>query len=228
MVSSLRPRWLPIAIAILPLVAIGASYYVAAAHHLVPGCNPFLDGCTSISATGRYEPASYIFKPAHLLLAALLSAFWYQLGARGELGTRRSTGVRCAGLIAAAALAVYTLTLGSQTPAYEFMRRFGIYFFFAGTVLAQLLATLGLRAANTPASAATRRVLACMLATCLAPVLLGVVNFVQKAVLADPDPMENRIEWSTTVLMQAWFVFFYGYLRGQAVSRPVPSSADRL
>ncbi|HET9664237.1 MAG TPA: hypothetical protein VFP00_08410, partial [Burkholderiales bacterium] len=63
---------MPLVIAVLPLAAIAASYAVAVRAGAVPACNPFLDGCTSISATGRYAPASYIFKPAHLLVAVLL------------------------------------------------------------------------------------------------------------------------------------------------------------
>lgn len=219
-------RWLPLVIAVLPLAAIAASYLVAARMGFVPACNPFLEGCTSISATGRHAPASYIFKPAHLLVAALLTVFWNRLAAADIRGRRSAAGVRVAGLFAAGALVVYTLTLGSQTPLYEFMRRFGIYFFFIGTVFAQLFATLDLRATHAQGTAGGRA-LGWMLAMCVAPALLGAFNFIQKAVATDPDPTENRIEWACVVLMQAWFVFLYRYVGQRDFSRPGPTSGDR-
>jgi hypothetical protein len=135
-------RHLPLLIALLPVCAVTVAYSLAAASELVPGCNPFLEGCTSISATGRYAPASYVFKPAHLLQSVLLAILWMRLPRELPVRRRDIEAARIAGLMAAAALVVYTVTLGSQTPLYEFMRRFGIYFFFAGTLLAQLLSAL--------------------------------------------------------------------------------------
>lgn len=67
-----------------------------------------------------------------------------------------------------------------------------------------------------------------MLAASLAPVVLGVANFVQKSVLTDPGPLENRIEWVTTVLMQAWFLFLYWYMRERDVNRPERITVDTL
>lgn len=215
-------RFLPLLVALLPVCAVTAAYVLAASYELVPGCNPFLDGCTSISATGRYAPASYVFKPAHLLQSVLLAILWHRLPRDLPVGTRHAGAARACGLVAAAALVVYTLTLGSQTPLYEFMRRFGIYFFFAGTVLAQLLATLAYGTTTISAASTRKRLRNAMLVFSLLPLLLGMINFVGKAVLADPDPMENRIEWIAAVIMQGWFLLLYASRR---TSPPGPPSA---
>ena len=38
---------------------------------------------------------------------------------------------------------------------------------------------------------------------------MGLANFAQKALRADPDRMENVIEWVVSVLMQVWFLLLY-------------------
>jgi hypothetical protein len=206
-------RALPLVIALLPLCAVTGAYSLAAANGLVPACNPFLDGCTSISATGRYVPASYVFKPAHLVQSALLVMLWMRLPRELPDRTRYPEAARISGLVAAVALVIYTLTLGSQTPLYEFMRRFGIYFFFAGTLLAQLLAALAYRDAARAKPRGRSRLPNAMLVMALVPLLLGIINLAGKAVLVDPDAMENRIEWNAALIMQGWFLLLYWYRR---------------
>jgi hypothetical protein len=210
-------RHLPLFIALLPVCAVTVAYTLAAAYELVPGCNPFLEGCTSISATGRYAPASYVFKPAHLLQSLMLAMLWMRLPRELPGGRRDIEAARISGLVGAAALVVYTLTLGSQTPLYEFMRRFGIYFFFAGTLLAQLLSALAYRSAAIARPRGGRWIPNAMLVVALGPLVLGIVNFAAKAVLADPDPTENRIEWIAALIMQGWFLLLYRYRRSGAL-----------
>ncbi len=211
-------------IGLLPVCAVTAAYSLAVANDLVPGCNPFVDGCTSISATGRYAPASYIFKPAHLLQSVLLALLWFHLPRVAPAKSRLLVVARICGLSGAAALVIYTLTLGSQTPLYEFMRRFGIYFFFLGTIVAQLLTTLWLRTPAAAGGQVLRPRVNALLVLALVPVALGVLNFAGKAVLEDPDLMENRIEWSAALIMQSWFMMFYLY---QTASSPAQPNGDR-
>ena len=224
-------RLLTLLVAFLPLTAVTAAYVIAARQGLVPACNPFLDGCTSISATGRYPPASYIFKPAHLVQAGLLALLWLRLARHVPMRQASSRWLRIAGVAGAAALVVYTLTLGTESTLYAFMRRFGIYVYFIGTLVAQVLVSRALaeagraEAGRTEAGRASqvggRKLAHAMLALCAAPLLLGAANFVFKATLADPDPMENRIEWIAALLMQAWFLLLYPY--AAIIPRAAPS-----
>ena len=48
-----------------------------------------------------------------------------------------------------------------------------------------------------------------MLLLCGLPFLLGILNLVLKSLLDDADPYENRIEWISALLMQAYFVVLY-------------------
>jgi hypothetical protein len=222
----MRTSFLLLAAGLLPLVAVTAAYSLAANRGLVPGCNPFFDGCTSISATGRHAPASYVFKPAHLVQAVLLAVLWLQCAAVLPAGARTAVALRISGLVGAAALVVYTLTLGSQTPLYEFMRRFGIYFYFVGTLCAQVLAT----SASFPVIRRSRpshtAIAVGLWMLCLAPFALGAANFVFKAVLDDAGPMQNRIEWTAALAMQGWFLLSYASQFSGLSAPPARTSAN--
>ncbi len=210
-------RLLPLVTGLLPVFAIHASYAIAIAAERVPRCLPYLDGCTSISATGRYEPASFVFKPAMLSEAMLLLVYWLcataWLRALDEAAGRRPTGTAHVAVIGGAgaiALTLYVTFLGTQQPFYEFMRRFGIYGFFLFTIVAQLAVSWRARSsAVTSGDAGLQRIVALQFLLALVPFLLGALNLVLKAVLADADAAENVIEWLVVMLMQAWFVLGY-------------------
>ncbi|MGH8221600.1 MAG: hypothetical protein ACREQZ_01375, partial [Woeseiaceae bacterium] len=59
-------RLVPLATGLLPILAIHACYLLAVHYAALPACIPYFDGCTSISATGRYAPASYLFRAVML------------------------------------------------------------------------------------------------------------------------------------------------------------------
>ena len=206
-------RSLPLIAGVVPVIAINVAYWIGATWGPLPTCITYIDGCTSISATGRNPPGSFLFKAVEMPLSVLLVLVWYYAVAwlrqlRPALADRRALWILGWGIVGATALIVYVTFLGTKEPVYEFMRRVGIYFYFLGTAVAQIFVSLQARRA-----AATRpdieRVTAVMLWLCLAPFVLGILNLVLKQILADPDPMENSIEWVAASLMQAWFVALY-------------------
>lgn len=216
-------RHLPLAAGLLPLfAATGAHWLGVDAGHL-PACFPYLEGCTSISATGRHPPGSFLFKAVQmpfaivLVLVWILALDWLHTFPR-QPSTLRARLILVFGLSGAAALLVYTSFLGTSEPFYEFMRRFGIYLYFAGTVFAQLLVSVGLRIGSL--GSWMRRV-------AMLPFLLGLLNLVLKSVLVDPDAMENRIEWIAALGMQAWFVLLYVAFRRSALDVTVTTGSNR-
>ena len=87
------------------------------------------------------------------------------------------------------------------------MRRFGIYFYFLGTVIAQIIVAVRLLSAE---DAWRMRTIAWFMIGCgLFPFALGVLNLFLKTILADADAPENAIEWIASLSMQAWFVGLY-------------------
>ena len=196
-------RALPLIAAFGPLIGIAVAYWLGASHEHLPACNQWLDGCTSISSTGRYPPGDRLFRAALLPQAAWLILTWYFTGLwlRSLLpGTRIDRLVLPLGFVGAVALVVYISYLASNDPFYEVMKTWGIYFYFAGTALCQVAVS-----ASVPAS----RLRQVMLWICVTPFALGVFNLVQKALLTDINSIENRIEWVVSLLMQLWFITLY-------------------
>lgn len=206
-------RWLPLIAGIVPFVGIHVCYVIAVKYGVLPACIPYVDGCTSISATGRYPPASFLFRAIELPVATVLIVTWYFTvewlrALRPALSKRVAAAILVSGVAGALALIVYVTFLGTTEPIYEFMRRFGIYVYFLGTVLAQLFVALSLRNARDTALGRLPDVL---LLLCVSPFVLGLLNLAQKAVLAHAtaDALENSIEWFASTLMQAYFVVLY-------------------
>jgi hypothetical protein len=209
---------LPLVTGLLPIVAIHASLFLAINAGVIPHCIPYIDGCASISATGRYEPAVFLFKPAMTTEAVLMVMYW-SLNALWLRSMHRAAGLKremavsvmlLLGIAGAVALIVYVTFLGTQTPFYEFMRRFGIYLYFLFTVAAQvLLARLASGTSRKLGFTSVRKTARLQLWLALAPFAFGTVNVVLKSTLDNPDPAENMIEWISSLLMHFYFVLTY-------------------
>ena len=217
-------RWLPLLAGVLPFLAVNLAYWMGVRHDVLPSCFPYIDGCTSISSTGRHPPGSLLFRAAHMPQGVLLLFLWYfsvQWLRALRPGVRRSTElvVLISGTTGALALIVYTTYLGTTESFYEFMRRFGIYCYFLGTVLAQLFLALSfLRHANTLRAPALVNMARAMLWLCLMPFVLGILNLILKELLADAGAIQNRIEWIAALSIQAYFFVLYYAWRGTKVA----------
>ena len=88
---------------ILPIVAINASYLIAAWEGAVPWCVPYWESCTSISAIVREGFAFFFFK-ATMIPVALLT-IWYWILAQAKLADfgYRGNAIPALGIIAALA-----------------------------------------------------------------------------------------------------------------------------
>ncbi len=197
-------RALPLIIGLLPVLGATLSHWLAASLELVPGCFAYVEGCTSISATGRYEPASFLFRAVHLPTAGLLAVFWplaiLWLRSLDRVNAKQERTILIAGIVGAVSLVVYVTFLGTGQPFYEFLRRYGIYGYFLGTAIAQLTLALTLLKIWRGAPASAMFWLAAL------PFALGILNLVLKAILDDADRWENRIEWIAALAMQLYYV----------------------
>ena len=93
------------------------------------------------------------------------------------------------------------------------MRRFGVYLYFLFSVIAQImLARHTISLARALELAGLERIGKAQMVLALIPFVLGALNLILKATLADPDPAENVIEWFFALLMHVYFVLtFYAW-----------------
>ena len=210
-------RFIPLLTGWLPIIAIHTSLLVAIGSGSIVGCIPYLEGCTSISATGRYEPASFIFKPAMTAEAVIMVFYWSfnvawirRLAGNEVDGDRTGKWMLWLGIGGALALILYITFLGTQGPFYEFMRRFGIYLYFLFSVLAQIiLARHTIRFAALQDLPDIARIGRMQMFLALIPFAIGALNLILKATLEDADAAENIIEWVFSLLMHVFFLLSY-------------------
>ena len=223
-------RYLPLITGLLPIVAIHLSLLIAINAGAIQGCNPYVEGCTSISATGRYVPASFLFKPAMMAEAVVMIAYWLfsvawlrSLYTQAKMTSGIGTVAAVLGVVSSLFLMVYITFLGTQEPLYEFMRRFGVYVYFAGAILAQLI--LGVRlltVSKALGQSYLHRIARLQTGLAMVPFVLGILNLVLKAVLDDADAAENIIEWIFALLMHCYFVVsFFAWRKSEFHARYV-------
>jgi hypothetical protein len=182
----------------LPLLATLIAYTLSVRLGLVESCNPFLDGCTSISRAARHALPNHLFRalllPAAVLqgLSWLLCAAW--LRGLGAAPTRKLRALPWLGLAAALFLVLYGTFLGTEGTAYRWMRRYGVVVYFGATCIAMLVASDAARGVVTQA----RSIVRVLPALCVALPLLGLVNSFAPWFEARPeaiDALQNSTEW---------------------------------
>ncbi|MEY3253474.1 MAG: hypothetical protein RL227_2447 [Pseudomonadota bacterium] len=196
------PLW-PLALlaGLLPLVATVLAASLSMHQGLVPACNPFWDGCTSISRVARYELPNILFRALMLPAATLQALVWLavarwlvQCGAVG----RGVAWIAPLGVVAGIALVVYGSFLGTEGPIYRWLRQYGTVAYFGFTCLNLLLTGNAVQALVRVRRLALPRWLEnAMVVLAGTLVLLGVGNAIVAAVFGEPlkGRVENVTEW---------------------------------
>jgi hypothetical protein len=60
--STPTPATIALLCGLVPLLTVHVCYVLSASAGVIPTCSPYLDGCTSISATGRHGWGYVLFK----------------------------------------------------------------------------------------------------------------------------------------------------------------------
>jgi hypothetical protein len=192
----IRAAWIALAAGALPLAAVHLCLIVSIAVGTVLPCLPYVDGGTSISRACRTEPAVHLFRALVLPSSAAIAATWWI--AAGWIGRERLAGARARrwvlglGLIGALFLVLYATFLGTQGDAYRWMRRFGVYLFFSGTAIAELILTIALVRARPPALEDWVR--RAMVGACTLMIAAGPLNLLAERVVVK-DRAACFFEW---------------------------------
>ena len=131
---------------------------------LATACFPLTDGCLSISAACRPKPVIYLFRTMMLPMSGLLIWFWIlnntllEHALPGQDTQRR--WILSLATTGSLFLILYVLYLGTNGEMYAFLRRIGVYIFFGGTGIAQLLTTLHIRSIVLSNTTQNRRTVA--------------------------------------------------------------------
>ncbi len=214
----MNPRILALLSAVVPFLAVQLSYLLSASTGYVDWCFPYIDSCTSISATGRKPPASYLFRATMLPSAIIMMGFWWVShawlhdlrAARGLPQLRANRWMLALGVLACIGLILYVTVLGERGEAWARQRRIGVVLFFAFTFLAQLLWLAQLRHIELPS---VRPLLRLMWLLCISLLCTGVLTVLFEAWNAEwYETIDDACEWVLALLLQlnfllAWLVW---------------------
>lgn len=211
-----------IAAGVLPMLVVHLAYWLniqsGEALDAVFRCNPYLEGCVSTSRAVRADPGVVWFKAVMLPVAVLMVLTWRATGAWMAGMSTEMPRVRrwtvWLGIGGAVALGVYTIWLGTESPVYSWLRRYGVIFFFGFTALAQLVAgrfVWHVFPAGARGAAVTFMGVVCF------QWAIGVFSVFKRFLFEDPeliDRLENITEWLMVATMSLGFVLIGLLLRG--------------
>ena len=111
--------WIALLAGVLPILAAHLAWLLnLSATALAPEfvCNPYLDGCVSISRAARSGPGLWLFRGLMLPSAILLLLTWLalraELAALGTAPPRRPAAMAALGVVGAVFLVFYVTALG--------------------------------------------------------------------------------------------------------------------
>jgi hypothetical protein len=201
------PYKIALACVLLPLLTVHLTLFISIAVNNLEGCIPYWSRCHSISATGRQYPEFFVFKALMIPTAVLMMAYWLML----HLWLRKISAqqvnpmmITTLGLIAAAALIVYTVTLGAEGEPYALARRIGVIFYFAFSAFAHLLLLAKLQLLNMQALRIENEQNA-MFWLCSVLVISGILSAVAGYLWVGWDNWDNAYEWWFSLIMIALF-----------------------
>ena len=208
-----RPLWLlPLLAALLPVAATALAYALSIDSGLAPACNPFLDGCISISRAGRHGLANIVFR-GMLLPAAVLQALCWLLcpGWLRMLGVpadRWSRALPALGVAASVMLVLYGTFLGTEGDGYRWMRRYGVAFYFGLTAIGMLVVSDHMLR-RLRERAPDRLVAWVVSMPCMLLPLLGLAHVLLPLAWSSPrarDALQNVTEWWGGAIFTTFFV----------------------
>lgn len=198
------PLWpLALACALLPIAAAHLGWWISTVHGLIPSCNPYVDGCVSISRASRHGLGNLLFRMLMLPAATLQALCWVAAAAWASGEGRSSRWTPWLGGIAAVALVLYAGFLGSEGRTYELLRRYGIYLYFGCTYLALLTV---LRRLSRPA-----RAYAPLMVVAWGCLVFGLASVAVRYATSGEelrDRLENLLEWHVALWLTAGFAVF--------------------
>lgn len=195
---------------LLPLVATVMAFLLSVRLGLIPACNPFVDGCVSISRAARHDLPNILFRTLVLPAGVLQAWCWVLCPAwLRSIGAPRGRGLRTLpwlGAVAGICLVVYGSFLGTEGEGYRWMRRYGVAFYFGFTCIGMLI-TSGEMQRHLRGGQRTRQVTNTMLALCFALPLLGLVHVLLPLALPPDrhDALQNVTEWWAAAIFTLFF-----------------------
>lgn len=219
----MKLHYFPALIFILAFFGVAISLMLSRSFDLVPYCRVFIDGCISISAAGRREPAVFVFRatiiPAGvmLILTWWLNAKWLKLLSAGR--TVPVFSLHLLGTFSPVLLIAYIALIGSAGEIDHAIRQAVITTYFPATLLAKAILAVALLRLKPPGL--SRWLPWTMLLIAVVVMGLAVNSVLVAAFMDDASVVHNLTQWHGTFAFAAWYLLLVLAWRQTGFNLPV-------
>lgn len=207
---------LSLALFIIPLVTIFISLCIAVTLNVYQLCNPFINGCYTISRIGRSHPGVLIFKPMMLITTILIIAYFFEhirILKKFLISKIYLNLISYFSIITALCLLGYILFLGVEdSEIWKFMRRGGIFIYIISLVFAQFFVALSyMKIKNDYQVIVSSKAIKITYYHSLILVILGFILFLFTNRFLQLTSWNTRIiiEWNYFLFMSLFFLNTY-------------------
>ena len=205
-------KYLSLIVFALPILTVIISYVISVKLDLISFCIPNIDGCTSISRVGRYEPVKYFFKPFMFLFGILLFIYWKENFLKLKLFKENKLLLITfiIGIISVIFLFLYIFFLG-ESNIYRFFRKIGIYIYIFFTVIAQLLLAIQyFKLRNTANKFLNKKFIKYKLIFSIFLILFGIIVLPILLIKIEHFPeIKNIISWNYFLCIQLYYLITF-------------------
>ena len=127
---------------LLPIFTVIISYLLSIKLNLVVSCIPNIEGCTSISRSGRYYPVNIFFKFFLFLSGLLIIFYWYYNYIFFKQKNKLIKLNFIFGILSILFLFLYLIFLGDNSYYYKFFRKIGIFIYLLFSVISGLILSI--------------------------------------------------------------------------------------
>ena len=140
---NIKIKNLSVIIFFIPTFTVIFSYIFSSNLNLVPSCMPIIDGCTSISRTGRYYPVNYFFKSLIFISGIFIILYWYKnyFFFNKHFKSNLNKIALLIGLLSITFLFLYIIFLG-ESNYYKFFRKIGIFIYILFAIISEFLLSI--------------------------------------------------------------------------------------
>ncbi len=134
---------LSVIIFFIPTFTVIFSYIFSLYLNLVPSCIPMIDGCTSISRTGRYYPVNIFFKSLIFVSGCFIIIYWFKNYSFFNKYFKNNLNkiAFLIGILSIIFLFLYIIFLG-ESNYYKFFRKIGIFIYILFAIISELLLSI--------------------------------------------------------------------------------------
>ena len=190
----------------LPIITTIISYFWSANLNIVNWCIPNIEGCTSISRIGRYEPVVYFFKPMMFIYAIFSGIFWSKFNKilRDEK-IETSKFLMVIAYCSILFFILYIFFLG-EGKLYKFFRQVGIFIYIFFMVLSQIFFSIKLKKLSIFDHKISKLIF-------YYTVIMGIIGIlllplVTTKVIEFPN-FKNIVSWNYFLFIQTYFLLIF-------------------